>query len=615
MVDIDQNELQPAADEPTNLEPKKASYSETKQVNKAVQTSDEKTTDALPKNYSEKSFEELILLFEKLLKADKISSVKEDAELIRSTFNQKYSDIFEEKKAAFLKEGGNEIDFEYQIREKRTFDKLFQEYKRKRTDHYKSVEQNLKENLEKRKALIEELKSLIGIDQSINTTYQQFKKLQESWRNVGAIPRTEANNIWKTYHHHVERFYDFLHLNRELRELDFKFNFEQKTMLIEQAEKLIEHPDPSRSFRDLQRLHRRWKDELGPVAKEHKDALWERFSAATKKVHANRQFYLENQEIIFKENLAKKNALIGEMEQMLSQNPTSHREWSQLSKSFEELRETFFTTGKVPKSENSNIWGKFKELLRAFNKKRNVFYKYIKKESAKNLELKRALIAKVDELKDSKDFKTTTPLIIQLQKDWKEIGAVDRKHREKVWKQFKAACNHYFNQMDASRNQESQEHLDNLEKKQAILDALTKLTENEEDSKKMKVAIEEYINDWKQIGDVPRKNNNIQNHFNTLLKKCYEKSGVKKSEVAKIMYDNKLQLIEGNQNAINKELISIQKKIDDTKNELNQLENNLQFFADGSEDSPLVKKVHADIKKHQKNLEILSRKKSQLKGI
>jgi hypothetical protein len=615
MVDIDQNELQPAADEPTNLEPKKASSSETKQVDKAVQTSDEKTTDALPKNYSEKSFEELILLFEKLLKAAKISSVKEDAELIRSTFNQKYSDIFEEKKAAFLKEGGNEIDFEYQIREKRTFDKLFQEYKRKRTDHYKSVEQNLKENLEKRKALIEELKSLIGIDQSINTTYQQFKKLQESWRNVGAIPRTEANNIWKTYHHHVERFYDFLHLNRELRELDFKFNFEQKTMLIEQAEKLIEHPDPSRSFRDLQRLHRRWKDELGPVAKEHKDALWERFSAATKKVHANRQFYLENQEIIFKENLAKKNALIGEMEQMLSQNPTSHREWSQLSKSFEELRETFFTAGKVPKSENSNVWGKFKELLRAFNKKRNVFYKSIKKESAKNLELKRALIAKVDELKDSKDFKTTTPLIIQLQKDWKEIGAVDRKHREKVWKQFKAACNHYFNQMDASRNQESQEHLDNLEKKQAILDALTKLTENEEDSKKMKVAIEEYLNEWKQIGYVPRKNNNIQNHFNTLLKKCYEKSGVKKSEVAKIMYDNKLQLIEGDQNTINKELISIQKKIDETKNELNQLENNLQFFADGSEDSPLVKKVRADIKKHQKNLEILSQKKSQLKNI
>ena len=615
MVNIDQNELQPAADEPTNLEPKEGSSEDKKQVEKSAQSGDETPPKTSPKDYSEKNFEELILEFEKLLKTDKISSIKDDAEQIRATFNQKYTLIFEEKKAEFLKEGGNEIDFEYQISEKRTFEKLFQEYKKKRSNHYKNVEQNLKENLEKRKELIEELKSLIGIDQSINTTYQQFKKLQESWRNVGSIPKTEANNIWKTYHHHVERFYDFLHLNRELRELDFKFNYEQKSKLIEQAEKLVDHPDPSRSFRDLQRLHKRWKDELGPVAKEHKDDLWERFSAATKKVHANRQFYLDNQEIIFKENLAKKITLIGEMEQMLSQHPKSHQEWSQLSKSFEKLREAFFAIGKVPKTENSKVWGQFKELLRDFNKKRNIFYKSIKKESAKNLEEKRALIAKVDALKDSKDFKTTTPLIIQLQKDWKEIGAVDRKHREKIWKQFKAACNHYFNQMDSSRNQESQEFLDNLEKKQAILDALSKLLDSEEDMEKFKVAIEEHLNEWKQVGDVPKKNSNIQNHFNTLLKKCYEKSGIKKSDVEKIMYANKLQLIEGDQNAINKELIVVQKKIDETKNELNQLENNLQFFAQGSEESPLVKKVHADIQKHQKSLEVLKQKKNQIKGI
>ena len=184
--------------------------------------------------------------------------------------------------------------------------------------------------------------------------------------------------------------------------------------------------------------------------------------------------------ITAEKNLAKKITLIGEMEQMLSQHPKSHQEWSELSKSFEKLREAFFAIGKVPKTENSKVWGQFKELLRNFNKKRNTFYKSIKKESAKNLEEKRALIAKVDALKDSKDFKTTTPLIIQLQKDWKEIGAVDRKHREKIWKQFKAACNHYFNQMDSSRNQESQEYLDNLEKKQAILDALSKLLDSEE---------------------------------------------------------------------------------------------------------------------------------------
>lgn len=618
MLDIDKNELQPADDEATNLAPKEG-YSEENETLEAPSKESENHAQSsqteTPKEYSKKTFEELIFEFEKILKTDKISSVKEDAELIRSAFNKKHNQLLKEKKDLFIKEGGNEIDFEYHSNDKKTFDKLFQTYRKRKSEHYKSVEQNLKVNLEKRKELITELKSLIGIDQSINTTYQQFKKLQESWRNVGSIPRTEANNIWKTYHHHVERFYDFLHLNRELRELDFKFNYEQKTMLIEQAEKLATHADPSRAFRDLQRLHRRWKDELGPVAKEHKEDLWDRFSAATKKVHENRQFYLNNLETFFKENLAKKLELIESMQKILLEEADSHKEWSRLSKVFETLREEFFNSGKVPKSENSKVWGQFKEVLRSFNKKRNAFYKNIKKEYAQNLELKNALIAKVDALKDSKDHKKTTPIIIQLQKDWKQIGAVDRKHREKVWKRFKAACNYYFNQMDAGKNQETQEHLDNLSQKEAILETLKQLIEKDEDSEEIKATIDSQIKNWRQIGDVPRKNNNINNHFESLLKKCYEKIGLPKSDVTKLIYENKLQLMLGDQDAINKELSLIQKKIEETKNELNQLENNLQFFADGSEKNPLVKKVHADIKKHQQNLDILMDKKNQLRGI
>ena len=243
------------------------------------------------KDYHAMSMEKLTEEFEWLLKNKKIQTIKSHVDEIKSEFNSKFSEILEEKKEEFLADGGNEIDFYYSSPLKKQFNSLFKDYRNNLNAYYKTLETNLKANLEKRLEIIEEIKGLINVEENINTTYKHFKDLQEQWRNAGPIPRDKYNNAWNTYHHHVEIFYDFLHLNRDLRDMDFKHNLDQKLKIIERAEELAQDDNTNRSFRELQVLHKMWKEDLGPVDREHREAIWERFSNATKTIHDKRQAY------------------------------------------------------------------------------------------------------------------------------------------------------------------------------------------------------------------------------------------------------------------------------------------------------------------------------------
>jgi len=234
-------------------------------------------------DYHAMSMENLVKEFGKLVKNEKIQAIKEHIDQIKTEFNQKYGELVEQKKEEFLADGGNIIDFRYTSTVKTDFNSVYGEYKDKRNAYYQNLEQNLKENLKKRLAIIEELKGLINVEENINDTYKHFKSLQDQWRYAGPIPRAEYNNVWKTYHHHNERFYDFLHLNRDLRDLDFKHNLEEKQQIIAQAEALAEEADANIAFRKLQSLHKLWKEEIGPVAKEFRDDIWDQFSKATKR--------------------------------------------------------------------------------------------------------------------------------------------------------------------------------------------------------------------------------------------------------------------------------------------------------------------------------------------
>src|SRR5690554_1454923 len=424
------------------------------------------------KDYSSLSKKELITEFEKLLQGSKIQDIKSEAEEIRSEFNNKFNEELEHKKEEFLAEGGNIIDFHYSTPLKKEFNSLYFDYKEKRNNHYKNLKKDLEGNLTNRWELIEELKGLLSAEENINTTYKHFKEIQEKWHTAGAIPRDKYNTVWNTYHHHVENFYDFLHLNREFRDLDFKHNLDAKLKLITRAEELAQETDVNKAFRELQMLHKMWKEDIGPVAKEYRDEVWDKFSEATKVIHDKRQGQLAEMEKEFQANYEKKKQFIEGIKETTETAKPSHQGWQQAIKKVQELRDGFFNTGRVPRANNKEIWKSFKDATSSFNYQKNSFYKNQKKEQFTNLEMKRELIKIAEDNKDSEDFETTTQLMKKIQNDWKNIGHVPRKYSDKIWKEFKKACNHYFDRLHAQKNEANKEEVAHYEAKEAMLSKL-----------------------------------------------------------------------------------------------------------------------------------------------
>ncbi len=577
---------------------------------------EEENEEKAQKDYSTLSEKELVAELDKLLKTKKIQELKHDVEEIRSEFNNKFNEELEHKKEEFLAEGGNIIDFHYTTPLKKEFNSLYFDYKEKRNNHYKSLKKNLQSNLEKRWELIEELKGLLGAEENINTTYKHFKDIQEKWHVAGAIPRDKYNTVWNTYHHHVENFYDFLHLNREFRDLDFKHNLDAKLKLITRAEELGQEEDINKAFRELQMLHKMWKEDIGPVAKEYRDEVWDKFSEATKVIHDKRQEQLAEMEKDFEANYEKKKELVEEIKKTTDEAKPSHQGWQNAIKKVQELRDAFFNTGRVPRANNKEIWKAFKDATGNFNHQKNNFYKNQKKEQYTNLEKKRELIKIAEENKDSEDFDATTQLMKKIQSDWKNIGHVPRKDSDKIWKQFKKACNHYFDRLHAQKNEANKEEMAHYEAKQEMLEKLSSF-ELSGDHKADLKTIKEHIKAWKELGRVPYNKRQIEQKFNKTLDGLFSKLDLGKKETELIKFDNKLNTLVNREDErkLQNEHFFISKKIDETKDEIRQLENNLGFFHHVDENNPLVKEVHKNIERHKEQLEVWKAKLSKIKEV
>ncbi|MFC4720913.1 DUF349 domain-containing protein [Geojedonia litorea] len=568
------------------------------------------------KDYHAMSMEQLVIEFEKLLKHQKIQTIKSHVDEIKSEFNSKFTEVLEEKKEDFLNDGGDEIDFYYTSPAKKEFNTLYKEYRNGLNAYYKNLEANLKANLETRLQIIEEIKGLINVEENINTTYKHFKDLQEQWRNAGPIPRDKYNNAWNTYHHHVEIFYDFLHLNRDLRDMDFKHNLDQKLKIIERAEELAKDDNVNRSFRELQVLHKMWKEDLGPVDKEHREAIWERFSNATKTIHDKRQAYYADLDKAYEKNLERKEGIIEQINTVANDQGNTHQAWQKKIKTIEALRQEFFNAGKVPIKVNEATWSKFKEAVRVFNRKKNAFYKGLKKDQYDNLQKKLELIKIAEDNKDSDDFETVTPLMKKIQSDWKKIGHVPRKDSDKIWKKFKAACNHYFDRVHEQRKLENKDLYDAFDKKVKLLDAIKNLKLTGKSEADIET-IKKKISDWKALGSVPYNKRYIEGKFNKALDEVFNKLKMDKSEVEMIKFENKLENLSqpDDTRLLDNEHNFIRKKIDEVKSEINQLENNLQFFSNVDDDNPLVKDVLNNIEKHKDNLNVWEEKLKKLKDM
>ncbi|MGB1529640.1 MAG: DUF349 domain-containing protein [Flavobacteriaceae bacterium] len=553
-------------------------------------------------NYDDLNLEQLLKTLDKKVSSGKIHHHKRDVEALSKQIEPKLSQIFENKKEDFINAGGELKDFDAKIPEKTIYNELIRRYKSERARYYQELEKSFQNNLVIRKNLIEELKGLIGIDQPISETYKQFKNLQSRWRESGHVPRAEANNIWKTYHHHVGIFYDFLHLNREFRELDFKYNYEEKLKIIEQAEALSKMDNIQKAFRDLQELHKRWKDELGPIAKEHGETLWERFSEATKVIHEKRQFFQKNQTEVYRANYEKKKTIITQMQQLAEVEIKNHNEMQKMIRDMESLRTSFFECGHVSRSDNAEIWAMFKDVMRLFSKKRNTFYKSLKKEYSENFKQRMELVKQVEAFLQTEDFAATTPKVIALQRKWKEMGAVSRKQNDKAWKLFRKACNDYFALLDERKNKLSEVEQQAFEEK----DELLKKLQSKEGLDR--TSIDHLIEEWTKIGSVGRKTNQINSEFVAAIEKSLKQLGEDKESIASFKYELKIKLMGDRTELIQKERSQIKQRLDKAKQEYIQLETNMEFFAKSSSENPVVNKVMKGLEKQKKIIDGLQQK-------
>jgi hypothetical protein len=607
---------EPNAQEKSNIE-KKEINEEDDVVSKENEDKAETKTELDKSNkeveiiaYDSLTLEELTEALENLLDTQKIQHIKSSVEAIKSAFNTKFGSLLAEKKSIFLAEGGNTIDFQYSNPVKSKYNKLLSEYKKQKDIYYSNLEKQLKDNLEKRAQVIEDLKTLIETADT-KTMYKQFRDLQNIWRSIGPVPKTKYNDTWKIYHHHVERFYDLLHLSNDFRDLDFKNNLEEKLKLIEKAEFLAEMQDVNAAFKELQDLHKIWKEDIGPVAREMRDDVWNKFSAATKIIHDKRHDHFKSMKSKYAEIIDAKMLVIAEILSYDSSKNKTHNDWQKSIKDIEALRKKYFDAGKLPYSKSESIWKKFKEATKQFNQQKNKFYKQEKSTQQKNLQAKLDLIKIAESIKDSEDWETTTNTFKKIQSDWKKIGHVPRKFSDDIWNKFKTSCNYYFDRYHNQKNTLSDDQKEIIAKKTAFLENL------KVDDFLTKDTVTHLMNSWNEFGSTPRGSKAVDVKFNKFIDNVLSKLSLDKSEIVLLKFKNIINgyLANNDTRKLDSELTFIRKKIDESVREIQQLENNLSFFSNASDDNPMVKSVHKNIDTYKKGLKIWKAKLTYLRSI
>lgn len=571
------------------------------------------------KEYESLSPVELVNELNDLLSNYKITAIKNQVEEIKKAYLDLYNEAKAEKFEAFKSENPEafEVDFDFSFETKNEFDLAYQNYRTQKSTHFNTLQKNLKSNLEVRTTIIDELKDLVDNTEqnSLGNMFNSMNELRSRWNKAGAIPKDKYNIVWNNYHFHVERFYDLVHLDKEARDKDFEINLEQKKQIIEKAKALKQESDVMFAFRELQQLHRIWKEEVGPVDRDIREVIWNEFSEITKEIHDKRELHFAKEKEKEGSNLEVKKELIQKINH-LSNDVKSHNDWQKRIKEMESLRESFFAAGKVPIEVRDQTWGAFKNAVRNFNKEKNNFYKEIKNDQQINLDKKIALVEKAKQLQNSDDFKSTTPVMKQIQEEWKKIGHVPRKLSDKVWDDFKSACNHYFGRLNEIRDAESNEEKEALEKKTAFLENIKDLKLEGEHKQNLET-IKTHISTWKELGRVPFKKRQIEGKFSSVLDGLFEQLNISKKETELMKFSSKIEQWQSNNDtqAIEKEQFFIRKKIDEVKSEIIQLENNIQFVTSSKKENPFLAEVNKSISRHKEDLETWKAKLKTLRTI
>ncbi|MBR0255887.1 MAG: DUF349 domain-containing protein [Bacteroidales bacterium] len=575
----------------TQAEPQVETQVETPAVPAAeTETETAKETENEKTDFSNQGLKEIVDTFKGLIEGENMQQLYKHAEALKAAF---YKNLRKEKIASGLEQpaetaenaeapADEPVSVNPFAEIERGFKDLYSQYKVRRSAYTQELEKNKEENYQAKLAVIEDLKALVEASEDLNQTFPRFREIQNRWRAIGPVPQAKVKDLYDTYQHYVEKFYDYVKINKEFRDLDFKKNLEAKENLCEKAENLAEQEDVVGAFRTLQKLHEQWK-ELGPVSKEFRESVWERFRAATAVINKKHQAFFESQKGNQKENLEAKTALCEKVEAIAQSEVKDSTDWNALTKEIENIQKEWKKIGFASKKDNQKVYDRFRAACDEFFAKKREFYSDFKSQMQENLTRKLELCEKAEALKDNDDWKKTSEAFIELQKQWKEIGPVSRKKSEQVWKRFRAACDAFFDNRDKHFGNVNSEQTENLQKKRALIDEIRAFeVEGKEEARE---ALREFQERWNAIGFVPFKEKaRIQDAFR---KAVSEKFGEFRESAGR--FAGKAE------RTVRSERDRLVQKFMKKEQEIATWENNMGFFASSKNAEALLEELNKKI--------------------
>ena len=542
--------------------------------------------------------EELVSFFASKIESEPVQTLRPIVEMVKIAFYKQHRAKVEAERRAFIEAGGDEEAFTpTQNPNEQRFKELFAVYREARDRHIATLEANKEQNLKVKLEIIDELKELINSEENMNTTFARFRELQQRWKDTGLVPQQNVKDLWETYNLHIENFYNFIKINKELRDLDLKKNYEAKLSLCEQAEALTLDTQIVEAFRKLQKLHDEWR-ETGPVAIEFKEALWERFKDASSRINKRHQEYFEQLKAEQTKNLALKSELCEKTEALATRPLLSRKEWNKASEELLEIQKVWKTIGFAPKKDNNRIYERFRNACDKFFELKRDFYAGVKSEMEHNLAQKQELCAEAETLSQSEDWKHATDELIALQARWKQVGPVARRHSDAIWKRFRAACDKFFERKAAHFSSLDNEQEENLRLKKALIEEM-KAADIKAGGFE---AVKEFQRRWSQIGFVPIKQKEaLQKEYKSIVDNMFRTLRTTERDRSMNRFRERVSSMKGG-SQLRSEREKLYNKVRQMEQDIALLENNIGFFSKSKNAETLIADVREKIEKAKRDM-------------
>ena len=554
---------------------------------------------------------QLVEMLEELVQNTDIQGIKDKVAAIRIHFNKLNKEDMDNELDQFLQGGGEAESFQHvEDPVEQRFNTAFGIFKANRAKQNEDLEKQKTENLAKKQAILDELKEIIASDDSLKKTYDDFRALQDRWKEIGPVPAAESSNLWNNYHFLVEKFFDKVRIGRELRDLDMKKNLDAKIELCEKAEELLDEKSITKAFKALQKLHEDWK-EVGPVPQDKKDEIWERFKAATDKINQIRREHYSKIEEEQTANLEAKKALCDKAEELIAEDYPSVNAWQKKSEELSEIFGVWKTVGPASKKDNEEIWQRFRGAMDTFFAKKKAFFAGLKDRQTENLERKTQLCIEAEGLMESTEWKTATEQIKKLQEEWKTIGPVPKRHADKIWKRFRTACDTFFNRKNEHFSGRRTEEEANLAAKKALIEEIKAFQLTSSRNENMD-AIKAFQKRWIEIGFVPMKHkDSINKEYRELIDGLFDAMRKNQNEASTNEFREMMESWKDDPNAgdrVRKEGNKLQTRIQKLRDEIAAMENNIGFFSNSKNSELMRAEYEKKINKAKEDLKVLEEK-------